>query len=206
MDYIILEPWARAAQSLADPMQRVAFWDAIAAFALDGLEPDPEDGIGVMAVAMCRRMLETHRNKVNGGRAGGRKRVENSKQTASTSQADGKQTASISQADATIKKDKKEENESSTARGRAVPALKQVLDEAETRNWLSVLPGWTMDDLRAALSLAYAELDRAGWLDRNGNAVKNWRTYLQKVVSEKKFNARAALPFDTVPIGSTEEE
>ena len=97
-------------------------------------------------------------------------------------------------------------NESSTARTRAVPALKQVLDEAETRNWLSVLPGWTMDDLRDALSLAYAELDRAGWLDRNGNAVKNWRTYLQKVVSEKKFYARAALPFDTVPIGSTEEE
>lgn len=97
-------------------------------------------------------------------------------------------------------------NESSTARGRAVPTLKAVIDEAETRNWLSVLPGWTIDDLRAALSLAYAELDRAGWLDRNGNAVKNWRTYLQKVVSEKKIYARAALPFDSVPIGSTEEE
>ena len=200
MDYIILEPWARAAQSLADPMQRLAFWDAIAAFAVDGIEPDPADGIGVMAVAMCRRIIDQHRVRSDVGRKGGKRSGEaraNTKQTRSNDEANAKQNEQ--------ERMNERMNESSTARTRAVPALKQVLDEAETRNWLSVLPGWTMDDLRAALSLAYAELDRAGWLDRNGNAVKNWRTYLQKVVSEKKFCARAALPFDSVPIGSTEE-
>ena len=79
MDYLILEEWARAIMDLTDPITRAAAWDAIAAYAVNGREPDKSDSVGLIAVAMCRRMVDSHRKKVENGRAGGNKKAENAK-------------------------------------------------------------------------------------------------------------------------------
>ena len=86
-----------------------------------------------------------------------------------------------------------------------VPSIEVVLQVAEQYNWLQYVPGWSLEQLRAAVREAYSDLAANGWADQDGFGVSNWRAYLRKAVSEKKFSAaRAAVV--SCPMGSTEEE
>lgn len=86
-----------------------------------------------------------------------------------------------------------------------VPSIEVVLQVAEQYNWLQYVPGWSLEQLRAAVREAYSDLVANGWEDQDGYCVSNWRAYLRKAVSEKKISAaRAAVV--SCPMGSTEEE
>lgn len=80
------------------------------------------------------------------------------------------------------------------------PSVDQVLDFADSHNWLQHAPGLTVEQLHDRLREIHADMEAIGWTDPEGRPLSNWRTFLLKKVasSEKKFCGAAPAP--EVPI------
>ena len=145
------------------PEQRLAWYDAVLAYAFDGVVPAPSDGqdltaaIAFGAVEMVKATIEISRSRAVAGQQARSKREAKRKQTGSKREAKREQEQVQEQVQ------DKEQYATTTARG----AERQVfLDGCRE---IGVPRGFAeslFDDLQAA-----------GWTDGNGGKVKNWRRY-----------------------------
>ena len=184
--------WYEGARRYPDA-QRLAVYDAIFAFAFDGVEPiepagDITAAIVYQTIATIRPTIAISRKRREFGAAGGQsKRQANGKQTASKTQAKGKQNRKSCKQVKEQEQEQEQEQEhiaiSSTATREQPPTLDQFLAGA-------VLAGVPEDFARDF----YAGLVAAGWRDAEGLYVANWRRYLKSawVDEQKKFSAARA--------------
>ena len=195
--------WYTAARQLPDDL-RLAWLDAVLDFAFTGKEPKPasdgasiENGIltaiGFQAVQMVRATIEISRKRKESGSKGGASK----KQSASKAQANRKQKRSKMKANPKQVQEQVQEQEqeqehnaiSSTAtpRGKQPPTIEQFVSGA-------LLAGVPENFARSF----YADLVAAGWEDKDGRYVANWRRYLKTAWSDEQKKIRAARDFVTV--------
>lgn len=70
MDVVLLGEWLSFARSLPND-SRLAWFDGICNYALDGTEPGTSDTWGSLGVAMTRRMIDERSRKSRAGKSGG---------------------------------------------------------------------------------------------------------------------------------------
>lgn len=186
--------WYEGARRYPDS-QRLAIYDAIMAFAFDGVEPAEPAGditaaIVYQTIATIRPTIAISRKRRQFGAIGG-------KQTPSKTEANAKQNITTVKANAKQKrktrKQVKEQEQvqeqehiaisSAATRETQQPTLDQFLAGA-------VLAGVPEDFARDF----YAGLVAAGWRDADGLYVANWRRYLKSawVDEQKKISAARA--------------
>lgn len=187
--------WYTAARQLPDDL-RLAWLDAVLDFAFTGKEPKPaaegasvEDGIltaiGFQAVQMVRATIEISRKRKQSGSKGGASR----KQSESKREAKPKQTRSKAKADRKQVKeqvqDKEQEQEhnanSSTATTRKPPTRTQFYEAG-------MLAGVPADFAQKL----FKDLTDAGWADKDGRYVGNWRRYMKSAWNAEQKKIRAA--------------
>lgn len=189
--------WYDGARRYPDA-QRLAVYDAILAFAFDGVEPAEPEGdltaaIVYQTIATIRPTIEISRKRREFGAAGGgsSKGEAEPKPTATKAEANRKQSGSKAQAKRKqkgkmtkqVQEQEQEHNaiSSTTAqmRGDQVPSLKAFIAGG-------MLAGVPEDFCRTF----YAELVAAGWRDAEGLHVANWRRYLKTAFNgSKKISA-----------------
>ena len=195
--------WYEGARRYPDA-QRLAVYDAIFAFAFDGVEPAEPAGditaaIVFQTIATIRPTIAISRKRREFGAAGGQSKSQaNAKQTPSKTEANAKQNITTVKANAKQKRkprkqvkeqvqEQEQEQEhialSSAATREQQPTLDQFLAGA-------VLAGVPEDFARDF----YAGLVAAGWRDADGLYVANWRRYLKSawVDEQKKISAARA--------------
>ena len=182
--------WYDGARRYPDA-QRLAVYDAILAFAFDGVEPAEPEGdltaaIVFQTIATIRPTIEISRKRREFGAAGGRSSKYEAEPKPTTSKPQAKRKQSGSKAKAKRKQngkmtkqvkeqvqDKEQEHNANSciapAREKQPPSLDQFLAGA-------TLAGVPEDYARTF----YNNLVGVDWLDADGLYVTNWRRYLRK--------------------------
>ena len=178
--------WFDGIDQLPDEM----WYDAIMRFAFKGEEPaagnDLVSAIKFQAVQFVRATIGISRTRKENGAKGARKRQANAKQTASKREANGKQTRSKREANAMQEQVQVQEQEqeqyaiSYTATTRQPPTLNQFVAAVK-------VAGIDEESARGI----WQELDEAGWADKDGRPVANWRRYAKTTYNERKKNTAA---------------
>lgn len=177
--------WYMAARQLPAEL-RLAWYDAVLDYAFEGREPATggalADSIAYQAVQMVRATIGVSRRRREAGAKGG------SKQNGSKTEAKPKQTASKDEANAKQEQVQEQEQDqehnairsSATARGKTTPTLKQFVGGAITAG----IPETFAEPF-------YRELVEAGWADKDGRHIANWRRYLKTSYADwqKKIHA-----------------
>ena len=180
------------------PEQRLAWYDAVLAFAFDGEEPPDPAGdltaaIAAGAVESVRSTIAISRKRREIGSRGGSKRQAKAKQKPSKQKAKRKQNGSKNQANPNQDQDQVQEQDQdqdhngkrlkgSTAT-RQPPPISQFITGGE-------LAGVPADFARQL----HKDLVEAGWRDATGAYVANWRRYLKSAwnAEQKKICAARA--------------
>ena len=190
---------------------RLAAYDAILAFAFDGVEPTPSSGdigeaIKYQAVAMIRATVDISRKRRENGAKGGSKTQAKRKQkpgkeeaNASKAQAKRKQNQARPKQEQVQEQDKEQEQEhnanslSATARGNQPPTRSQFLEMAA----LAGVPDYFAGKL-------YNDLAALDWTDAKGLHVDNPRRYLKSAwnAEQKKIRAARAGAESMGPLGN----
>lgn len=184
---------------------RLAAYDAILAFAFDGVEPTPSSGdigeaIKYQAVAMIRATVDISRKRRENGAKGGSKtqakrKQKPSKAEANASKAEAKRKQNKArpkqeQVQEQVQEQEQEHNaisSSATSRGKQPPTIEQFVSGA-------AIAGVPEDFARSF----YADLVAAGWEDKDGRHVANWRRYLKTAYADEQKKISAARDFVTV--------
>ena len=189
--------WYVAARHLPNDI-RLAWYDAVLDFAFSGKEPqqpagsetDVLDAIAFQAVAMVRATIEISRKRKQFGSKGGSKGKAKRKQKQSKAKANAKQVQEQ------VQEQEQEHNANSitaTARARKMPTASVFVSAGH-------LAGVVDDEWLRDL---HRELVAAGWADKNGRTIGNWRRYLKSawVDSQKKISARVSVDsaLDAIP-------
>ena len=188
--------WYMAARQLPAEL-RIAWYDAVLDYAFEGREPATggalADSIAYQAVQMVRATIGVSRRRREAGAKGGAKQSAskteaNAKQNGSKTEAKPKQTASKTEANGKQDQDQVQEQDlehnvnrsSATARGKTTPTLKQFVGGAITAG----IP-------ESFAAPFYRELVEAGWADKDGRYIANWRRYLKTSYADwqKKIHA-----------------
>jgi hypothetical protein len=175
--------WYTAARQLPDDL-RLAWLDAVLDFAFTGKEPKPaaegasvEDGIltaiGFQAVQMVRATIEISRKRKQSGSKGGAK----PKQTRSKAKADRKQVKEQVQ----VQEQEQEHNANSSTATEKPPTITQFYEAG-------MLAGVPADFAQKL----YKDLTDAGWADKDGRYVGNWRRYMKSAWNAEQKKIRAA--------------
>lgn len=194
--------WYDGFRQYPDEM-RLAAYDAILAFAFDGVEPTPSSGdigeaIKYQAVAMIRATVDISRKRRENGAKGGSKTQANAKQDASKRQANAKQNqAKRKQTKANPKQEQVQEQEqeqehnaisySATKGKKSPPSLAQFIERGK-------LAGVPEDYARTF----YAELSAAEWRDAEGLRIGNPIRYLKSAWTAEQKKICAARDFVTI--------
>lgn len=165
------------------PEQRLAWFDAVLAYAFDGVVPAPSDGqdltaaIAFGAVEMVKATIEISRSRAVAGKQARSKPKANRKQNRSKPKANPEQEQVQEQVQ------DKEQYATTTARGAVwkKPGLEEFLDGCKTAG----VPGEFAQRL-------YNDLVQAAWTDGNGNLVRNWRRYVRSAWLEESLLPAAA--------------
>ena len=200
--------WYVAARQLPDEL-RLAWYDGVLDFAFTGSEPkaggEMADAIAFQAVQMVRAAIEISRKRrevgANGGKAGARVKPRRSKAQAKRKQNGSKTQANPNQEQVQeqVQEQEQEHNAISytaTAHAKKQPTIKQFVEGGK-------LAGVPEDFSRPF----YADLVAAGWADKEGRYVANWRRYLktsyldeQKKISAARDKAGCAITLDDIPM------
>ena len=179
--------WYVAARHLPDDI-RLSWYDAVLDFAFEGKDPEMPcgaearvaDAVAFQAVAMVRATIEISRKRKEFGSKGGSKRKANRKQKPSKAQAKAKQVQEQ------VQEQEQEHNANSitaTARGKT-PTVSVFVEAGKLAGVAD--ESWLRD--------LHRELVEAGWADKDGRRIGNWRRYLKTawVDFQKKISARAS--------------
>ena len=188
--------WYTAARQLPDDL-RLAWLDAVLDFAFEGKEPTTGESIaaaiGYQAVQMVRATIEISRKRKQSGSKGGVSR----KQSGSKREAKPKQTRSKAKADrkqvkeqAQDKEQEQEHNANSSTATKKPPTISQFVQGGE-------LAGVPADFARQL----HKDLTEAGWMDKDGLYVGNWRRYMKSAwnAEQKKIRAARVGGLDDIP-------
>ena len=165
------------------PEQRLAWYDAVLAYAFDGVVPAPSDGqdltaaIAFGAVEMVKATIEISRSRAVAGQQARSKPKANRKQNRSKREANPEQEQVQEQVQ------EQEQYATTSARGAVwkQPGLEEFLDGCKTAG----VPGEFAQRL-------YNDLAQAAWTDGAGKLVRNWRRYAKSAWLEEQ--SRPAAP------------
>lgn len=184
--------------------ERLAIYDAILAYAFDGKEPAaPTPGnltatIVYSEISHIRETIGISRARRQAGAKGGSKRQANAKQTPSKRQANTKHQTKKAQAnrnqeqEQVKEQDKEQDKEHTATHARARERQPPTIDQ--------FIAGGTIAGVPEEFSRSfYGELVAAGWRDREGLYVANWRRYLKSAwMDEQKKSAAARGQYENV--------
>lgn len=170
--------WYTASRQLPDEL-RLAWYDAVLDYAFTGAEPKAggtvAQCVAFQAVEMVRATIAKSRMRREFGALGGfgnSKAEANAEQNGSKPKANAEQNGSNAEAKRKQDKDKdkdKEQDATTTAHTRGkTPTLKQFIGGAITAG----IPESFAEPF-------YRELVEAGWADKDGRHIANWRRYLK---------------------------
>ena len=184
--------WYDGARRYPDA-QRLAVYDAILAFAFDGVEPAEPEGdltaaIVFQTIATIRPTIEISRKRREFGAAGGRSSKGEAEPKPTASKAEAKRKQSRSKTEAKPKQPRK------TRKQVKEQVQEQDKEQEHIANSCSRDPARkkppSLDQFLAGATLAgvpedyartfYTNLVGVGWLDADGLYVTNWRRYLRK--------------------------
>lgn len=178
--------WYTASRQLPDEL-RLAWYDAVLDYAFTGAEPKAggtvAQCVAFQAVEMVRAPIAKSRMRREFGALGGfgnskpnanaeqngSKPKANAEQPESKTEANAEQNGSKAEAKRKQDKDKDKEQDATTAHTRGkTPTLKQFVGGAITAG----IPESFAEPF-------YRELVEAGWADKDGRHIANWRRYLK---------------------------
>lgn len=183
--------WYNQARKFPDA-QRLAWYDAVLAYAFDGVEPKEPEGdltlaIAAGAVEAVRATIEISRKRREIGSKGGAK----SKQSGSKTEAKRKQTQSKAKANNNQEQEQEQDQDQDHIGNRSLvkattatkqpPTIEQFIAGGE-------LAGVPADFARQL----HKDLTEAGWYDSSGQYVGNWRRYLKSAWNGEQKKIRAA--------------
>ena len=183
--------WYEGARRYPDE-QRLAVYDAIFAFAFCGQEPAEPSGdltsaIVFQTISTIRSTITISRKRREFGSIGGSKAKAKSKQTRSKAKAKRNQ----EQVQEQVQEQEQEHNAISiTATPAHVRVKKPTLSVFISAGHLSGVADdqWLRD--------LYKELVDAGWADREGRKIGNWRRYLKTAYIDSQKKMRGACDSD----------
>lgn len=178
------------------PQERLEKYDALLAYAFDGVEPDrptaehPESANAYEIVSFIRAAIAKSRAQRQNGAKPKRSQT---KRTRSRSEAkrSGREAEAEQEQEQVQEQEQEQEQDanslnatsSAPRRGRKPPTLSQFVGAGRTAG---IDPGFCRE--------FYAELESNGWMDSDGLPVGNWRMYLKAAfLNHKKNSAPRAL-------------
>lgn len=185
--------WYNQARKFPDA-QRLAWYDAVLAYAFDGVEPKEPEGdltlaIAAGAVEAVRATIEISRKRREIGSKGGAKR----KQSGSKTEAKRKQTQSKAKANRNQEQDQEQEQDQdqdhigNRSLVKASTATKQppTIEQFRAMADKAGVPQDFADHL-------HAELESVGWTTANGSYIANPIRYLKSAWNAEQKKIRAA--------------
>lgn len=178
--------WYDAAKQYPDDL-RLAFYDAVLAYAFDGVEPSPStgdvcDAIRFSAVSMCRATIEISRTR----KQSGSKAKANRKQTRSKREAKPKQNGANpkqEQEQVQVQEQEQYANSSTTARGaESSSPSREIFVEGCT---LAGIP-------RDFAERLFTDLEAVRFTDADGKPISNWRRYAKTTFNKTERGETAA--------------
>ena len=178
--------WYMAARQLPAEL-RLAWYDAVLDYAFEGREPATggalADSIAYQAVQMVRATIGVSRRRREAGAKGGSKqnaskRGANAKQNGSKTEANAEQTPSKTEAKP------KQEQEQVQEQDQEHNVIRSSATTAHTRGKTPTLKQFVGGAITAGIPESFAEpfyreLVEAGWADKDGRHIANWRRYLK---------------------------
>lgn len=175
--------------------ERLAIYDAILAYAFEGKEPTPPTPGNLTAtivyseISHIRETIGISRARRMAGAKGGSKRQANEKQTPSKRKANAKHQTNKAEANANQEQEQEQEQvqdkEHTATPARTREKQPPTIDQFVAGGTIAGVP----EDFSRSF---YGELLAAGWRDREGAYVANWRRYLRKTYQDEQKKSAAA--------------
>ena len=193
--------WYEGAAPLPNKL-RLAWYDAVLAFAFKGETPNPKCGtvIGAVqfqAVSMVRATIEISRKRAENRKKKGDKSSATCLQLSdklsasvctNTEQEQEQEQVQVQEEEEEKEKEKEQTASSARTRGKTKPTIEQFVEGGR----LAGVP----EDFCLGF---YRELETNGWADAKGRRVGNWRMYLRAAFSE--FQEKSRGPCDREELG-----